>query len=319
MGMLIALLPALFLGSNSVMTAKIDGKPSQGTLGATFGAFLFAVLMAVCYTIPHAGASFAFNPRIWVVGLCSGIFWTIGSIGQFSALKPLGVSLAMPISTAGQVVGNALMAAIVLGEWRSLRVWVIGIIAIILVTSGAILCSARDSVTDAVHISAKNMKFGMIALLISTIGFMMYFVFPNLLHKTGYIDNAIYNAPDGNGLYYMTAMILPQSVGQVLAAVAIIVLGEHNQSLIFTRKTALNIFTGLSWAIGNCLIFISAANPNVGQAIATTFSQLGVLVSTFGGIVILKEHKTRHQMICILFGTLLIVAGAVLMAMYTTT
>ena len=86
MGMLIALLPALFLGSNSVMTAKIDGKPSQGTLGTTFGAFLFAVLMAVCYTIPHAGASFAFNPRIWVVGLCSGIFWTIGSIGQFSAL-----------------------------------------------------------------------------------------------------------------------------------------------------------------------------------------------------------------------------------------
>lgn len=119
MGMLIALLPALFLGSNSVMTAKIDGKPSQGTLGTTFGAFLFAVLMAVCYTIPHAGASFAFNPRIWVVGLCSGIFWTIGSIGQFSALKPLGVSLAMPISTARQVVGNALMAAIVLGDRKS--------------------------------------------------------------------------------------------------------------------------------------------------------------------------------------------------------
>lgn len=55
MGMLIALLPALFLGSNSVMTAKIDGKPSQGTLGTTFGAFLFAVLMAVCYTIPMLG------------------------------------------------------------------------------------------------------------------------------------------------------------------------------------------------------------------------------------------------------------------------
>ena len=67
------------------------------------------------------------------------------------------------------------------------------------------------------------------------------------------------------------------------------------------------------------LIFVSAANPHVGQAIATTFSQLGVIVSTYGGIVVLHEHKTKRQMAGILLGTLLIVAGAVLMGLYTTT
>ena len=54
MDMLIALLPALFLGSNSVITAKIDGKPSQGTLGTTIGAVIFAVLVSVFYTVPNA-------------------------------------------------------------------------------------------------------------------------------------------------------------------------------------------------------------------------------------------------------------------------
>lgn len=148
--MLLALLPAVFLGSNSIITAKIDGKPSQGTLGTTIGALLFAIAVSLCYVVPHAGWAFAYNPRIWVVGLCSGVFWTIGSFGQYSALKPLGVSVAMPISTAGQVVGNALMAAIVLEQWTTLHVWAVGMLAIILVTAGAVMCSARDHTEGAV-------------------------------------------------------------------------------------------------------------------------------------------------------------------------
>ena len=162
------------------------------------------------------------------------------------------------------------------------------------------------------------MRFGLGALLFSTVGFMLYFIFPNLMHRTGFIPDSIYDAPSGNGLYYMTAVILPQSVGQILAALAIIVFVERDRTLILHRKTALNIITGLLWAVGNMLIFVSAANPHVGQAIATTFSQLGVIVSTYGGIAVLHEHKTKHQMVSILFGTVLIVAGAVLMSMYTT-
>lgn len=316
MGMLVALLPALFLGSNSVITSRIGGKPSQGTLGTTIGAVLFALAVSVGYVIPRAGASFAFDPRIWVVGLFSGLFWSIGSFGQYSALRPLGVSVAMPISTAGQVVGNALLAATVLGQWRSLRVWIIGLIAIILVSLGAVLCSGRDE--GDTQRTAAQWRSGLIALAVSTLGFMLYFVFPNLLHHIGYIPDSLYHAPGGNGLYYMSAMILPQAVGQVLTALAIIVFFEREPSLITGRATALNIITGLAWAIGNILVFVSAANPHVGQAIATTFSQLGVIVSTYGGIVILHERKTPRQMLDIVIGTVLIVVGAVLMGLYTT-
>lgn len=317
MAMFIALLPALFIGSNSLITAKIDGKPSQGTLGTTIGAFLFALAVALCYVGPHAGWGYVFQPRIWVVGLCSGLFWAIGSFGQFSALKPLGVSVAMPISTAAQVVGNALMAAIVLRQWTTVHVWVAGIAAIFLVSAGAVLCSAKgDDASTA--ISAANRRTGLLAIAASTLGFMLYFVFPNLLHQTGFIGDALYDAPDGNGLYYMTAVILPQSVGQVLAALAIVLFVDRDASLIRSRKTALNLVTGLAWAIGNVLVFISSANPHVGQAIATTFSQLGVVVATYGGIVFLHERKTRRQMVSIVLGTICIVAGAALMALYTT-
>ncbi|RYQ17508.1 glucose transporter [Bifidobacterium pseudolongum subsp. globosum] len=316
--MLLALLPAVFLGSNSIITAKIDSKPSQGTLGTTIGALLFAIAVSLCYVVPHAGWAFAYNPRIWVVGLCSGVFWTIGSFGQYSALKPLGVSVAMPISTAGQVVGNALMAAIVLEQWTTLHVWAVGMLAIILVTAGAVMCSARDHTEGAVQRSPKDVRAGLTALLFSTLGFMMYFLFPNLLHKTGFIGDDIYNATGGDGLYYMTSVILPQAVGQVLTALAIITFIEKNTQLIVAKKTALNIITGLSWAVGNVLVFICAASPHVGQAIATTFSQLGVIVSTYGGIVILHEHKSKRQMAFILFGTVLITVGAVLMGMFTT-
>lgn len=318
MDMLIALLPALFLGSNSVITEKIDGKPSQGTLGTTIGALLFAVAVNVAYVLPHAGWRFAFDPRIWLVGLCSGLFWTIGSFGQYSALKPLGVSVAMPISTAGQVTGNALMAAIVLRQWTTTRVWIAGLAAIALVSAGAFLCSARSQENGATQITARALRAGLAALAFSTAGFMMYFVFPNLMHHIGFIADAVYDAPDGNGLYYMTAVILPQSVGQVIAALAMVVLVDKDRSLIMHRKTALNIITGLAWAVGNVLVFISSANPHVGQAIATTFSQLGVIVSTYGGIWILHERKSRRQMVSIVAGTVLIAVGAVLMGMFTT-
>ncbi|MEE1296097.1 MAG: GRP family sugar transporter [Bifidobacterium sp.] len=156
-------------------------------------------------------------------------------------------------------------------------------------------------------------------LIASTLGFMMYFLFPNLLHQTGFIPEAVYEAPDGNSLYYMCAVILPQAVGMVITALAIVILVDRDASLIFARKTGLNILNGLVWATGNVLIFISAANPAVGQAIATTFSQLGVVVSTYGGIVFLHERKTRRQMVLIAIGTVCIVVGAVLMGLYTTT
>lgn len=313
MAMLIALLPALFWGATGIVTTKMGGTATQGTLGMTFGAFVFGILTTILYVIPHAGMGFAFNPRIWVVGFFSGLFWAVGSAGQFTSFKKVGVSIGNPISTAGQIITNALMAAIVLQEWTTPAIWIVGSVAIILVTVGAVFTSVQDKNDRENHIPRAQFISGMNAIVVSTLGFMMYFVFPNLLSKIGYISSSVHSIPNNTGLYYMTAIILPQSIGQMLGAFLIIIFVAKQPQLMFKAGTWRNMVTGLVWAIGNVFMFISAANPHVGQAVATTLSQLGVVVATLGGIFILHEHKTRYQMKYIIVGIILLAIGGVMM------
>ncbi len=341
MGIVLALLSALFTGSTSVIATKLKGTPTQQSLGVTLGAFIFGVLTCACFVLPRTGGSFAFDSHIWIVGLCSGLFWSVGQVGQYSALRPLGVSVALPISTAGQVVGNALLGAIVLGEWTSVRVWIIGVVAIILISAGAICTSVQpkrataqmvvEGAGDGVQagemvnsmqyrrISHDQFRRGLIYIGISTLGYMLFFIFPNFMHKIGYISDALFNAPSGNGLYYMTAIVLPQSIGQVAGVLIIMTLLRNAKSgKFFAPATFRNIITGLMWAAGNVCVFIACASPSAGQAVATTLSQLGVIVATFGGIVVLHERKTARQMRFIVLGCVLLAVGAVLMGLYTT-
>jgi glucose uptake protein len=150
---------------------------------------------------------------------------------------------------------------------------------------------------------------GLFALLLSTIGFMLYFVFPNLLVKVGFISERIHNA--NNGINYMTAIVTPQAVGQVIGSALIGYFILHEKQLL-GKPTFKNLVTGINWGIGNLFMFISAANPAIGQATATTLSQLGIVVGTFGGIYILHERKTPDQMVKIVLGSVLVIIGSIL-------
>lgn len=362
MDIVIALLPALFLGATSVITTKIGGHAVQGTLGMTYGAVVFGIVLMLAYVAPNAGWDFALNPRIWVVGLLSGVFWSVGSAGQFTAIRYLGVTLAMPLSTAGQIVTNAIMAALILGEWTTGRMWAFGLLAVALVCAGALCTSIPDSPDDAADdaaaaaanpamteaaaveaardgagaaagagvgaagaagagtgaVTPAARRSGAIALVLSTLGFMLYFLLPNLLAKIGFISPEVHDAPQGTGVYYMTAVIAPQSLGMLVGALVITLAVTRRPALIVERHSIANIITGIVWAIGNVLIFISCANPHIGQAVATTFSQLCVIVSVIGGIVVLHERHTRRQMWFIALGTLLIAGGALIMGNLST-
>lgn len=50
------------------------------------------------------------------------------------------------------------------------------------------------------------------------------------------------------------------------------------------------------------MIRLAVLNPAVGQAKASTLSQIGIIVSTMGAIIILKERKTKRQIIGIGIG-----------------
>ncbi|KRN30822.1 GRP family sugar transporter [Weissella halotolerans] len=315
MSILIALIPALAWGSVGIVTTKMGGTAAQGTLGMTFGALVFGLVSLFGYVLPNFGAEFAFNPRIWLVGFVSGLFWAVGTAGQFVAFKKLGVSVGNPLSTAGQIVANALMAAAVLGEWTTAKMWFFGLISIVLVAGGAVLTALPDPKQKKESQAEKTAyASGFTALIISTIGYMMYFVFPNLLSKLGFISEAVRSEPNGSGLAYMTSIVGPQSLGQVIGAFVVVIFFMKEGHQMFEAGTWRNMTTGLVWALGNIFMFISAANPQVGQATATTLSQLGVLVGTFGGIYILGEKKTKRQMVYIVIGAFLVVLGAIMIS-----
>lgn len=188
--------------------------------------------------------------------------------------------------------------------------WFFGIISIALVTVGALLTAARSKAEKKTAKKRPSTYMqGLFALLLSTIGFMLYFVFPNLLVKVGFISEKIHNA--NNGINYMTAIVTPQAVGQVIGSALIGYFILHEKQLL-GKPTFKNLVTGINWGIGNLFMFISAANPAIGQATATTLSQLGIVVGTFGGIYILHERKTPDQMVKIVLGSVLVIIGSIL-------
>ena len=133
-----ALLPALFWGSVGIVATKMGGSAAQQTLGMSAGALLFGLLLMFGFVLP---SGFYFGPEIWIVGMLSGLVWALGTAFQLMLYKHLGVSLGLALSTAGQIVMNALLAATILGEWSTIAMWLVGSVSIVLVVIGAIFVS----------------------------------------------------------------------------------------------------------------------------------------------------------------------------------
>jgi len=308
MAILIALIPSLCWGSIGLFSTKFGGNSSQQTLGLTFGGLIFGILTYFFWVLPHG---YVMNGKIILIGLISGILWTVGQGFQFVAIKSMGVSRAVPLSMTSQIVGNALLGAAILGEWKNIQTWTAGIIGIILIVIGAIWIQTKEK-SSKDDSSKKSSASGYIPLTFSTLGFMGYFIAPKLLQQWLNVSTSVINAD--HGVQYMISIIFPQSVGMVIGGFLFVYLITHETKNMFSASTYKNCITGFIWAIGNVALFVSIANPNLGQAVSSTLSSLGFIVGAFGGIFILHETKTSHQMKLITAGTAIAVLGAVVMS-----
>ena len=75
-GILLALVPMFAWGSIGFVSNKIGGTAKQQTLGMTFGAFVFALIV---FLIRQPQLSFP----IFLIGFIGGFIWAIGQSGQF--------------------------------------------------------------------------------------------------------------------------------------------------------------------------------------------------------------------------------------------
>ncbi|AEV94912.1 GRP family sugar transporter [Pediococcus claussenii] len=286
MSILIALVPAIMWGSIGLVSGRLGGSAPQQTMGMTMGAVVFALVTLVIYHPTLDG-------KIWIAGLISGLFWAVGQFNQFTSMKHIGVSKTVPISTGLQLAGNALAGVLIWHEWTSGHMIVVGTIAVIALIIGAVFTSLRDKTDTAAQNKNENMSAGIRALAISTFGYIGY----TLVVRFANVD--------------AKAIIFPQAIGMLIGAF-LFVLASKEQSQILKRPTFMNIITGLIWGIGN--IFMFMAIPEVGLAISYSLAQAGIVISTFGSIWLLGEHKTHREMQYVILGSVLIIVGSTLLA-----
>ncbi len=282
MSILIGLIPALAWGVMPLFVRKIGGKPTNQILGTTAGTLLAAIAVQV-YLHPHI------PERAFFLALLSGALWVVGQVGQYTAFNSLGVSRTMPLSTGLQLIGTTLIGVLVYHEWRGTRAVIFGYYALALVIVGIYLTTIQGKGSGG-----GIDKSALLMLFLTNFGYLAYSSIPEVVGAKG------------------TEIFLPQAIGMLLAALVYILATRHTAAL--REKTSWkNMLPGLLFAVASLTYIISAER----NGIATGFvlSQLSVVISTLGGILVLKEKKTRFELFATIIGLILIVAGASATAM----
>jgi glucose uptake protein len=283
MDILIALIPAIAWGSIGLVSGKLGGDANQQTLGMTFGAFIFSLATFLI-------ARPAIDSKTIVLGLLMGLLWTVGQNGQFHAMKHLGVSIGLPISTGGQLLLNTIAGAVIFHEWTKTRDVTLGILAIVLLIIGVYYTAKQDKNGNKAD-SGKTLDFpkGLRAVTYSTIGYAAY----TIVNTAAGLD--------------ALAVVLPMSVGMIIGASFL----AWNRKTVVDQYVFRNIITGLLWGLGNvCMLY---AVSKLGLAIGFSLSQMGTIISTLGGIFLLGEKKAKREMVYVIGGCVLIIVGGLVL------
>ena len=281
MNILIALIPALGWGLNPLLISKLGGKPVNQTLGTGIGALIVGLIVQLAVR-PTVDIS-----TFWLSAL-SGAFWVLGQIGQYTSYSRMGVSTTMPISTGLQLVGTSVIGVLMFGEWAGDGAKVVGFAAIVLMIVGVALTAVTDSPDGR-----SGLMSGLLILVPTTIGYWVYSALPKAVSASG------------------TAIFFPQMLGMFLAAVVYALVSGRGRA--FKQRTSwLNAFAGLIFGV-SALAYIFSAKAN-GVATAYVITQVSVVISTLGGLLVLHETKSSRELRLTIIGLVLIVAGSVMTA-----
>lgn len=284
MGILLALIPAIGWGVQPLIATKVGGSPSNQIFGTGFGAALIGLVVWMIFGTA-SGTTFA-----WA--FLAGFLWAMGQAGQYIAFTKIGVTKTMPISTGLQVAGTSLIGVLVFGEWTGVTAKLIGALAIILVIIGVAMTAVTDQKEG--QESGSAMATGLAILLPTTIGYWAYSALPKALG-------------DVSGVH----LLFPEMLG-IFGGAIVFGLFRTKGKNFFQKESWLNGIIGLIFGVSS-LAYIFAAK-DAGVATSFVITQMNVVVSTLGGLFILHETKTPHELKFTLSGLVLIVVGSVMTA-----
>ena len=285
MHILIALLPSLLWGAMALLNAAFPAEPRRQNTFVIAGGGAASLL-----TSPLTGATWSLHSLAW--GLLSGLLWSIGIILLLKGFQTWGASRTMPLTTALQLALNGLIGVVLLGEWRAPGAMALGMGAVALVIAGGTAGTWQEG--DGVGPSPRMRRIGALMTVCSAVFLGIY---PGLLRLTDV------SSADAAG---------PMGIGALIGAVI--------ASRVLPRKGPLRgegaipaVLSGVAWALGNLALLHSTAT--VGVAAGFTFSQLGFVIAALGSIFLLKEPRTRKEIIVVFVGIAAALAGVVLMGM----
>ena len=224
--------------------------------------------------------------------MLSGLLWSIGIIFLLKGFQTWGTSRTMPLTAALQLTLNGLIGVVLLGEWRAPGAMALGLGAVALVIAGGTAGTWQEG--GGVGPSPRMRRIGALMTVCSAFFLGIY---PGLLRLTDV------SSADAAG---------PMGIGALIGAVI--------ASRVLPRKGPLRgegaipaVLSGVAWALGNFALLRSTAT--VGVAAGFTFSQLGFVIAALGSIFLLKEPRTRKEIIVVFVGIAAALAGVVLMGM----
>ena len=285
MHILIALLPSLLWGTMALLNAAFPTDLRRQNTFVIAGGGAASLL-----TSPLTGATWSLHSLAW--GLLSGLLWSIGIILLLKGFQTWGASRTMPLTAALQLTLNGLIGVVLLGEWRAPGAMALGMGAVALVIAGGTAGTWQEG--DGVGPSPRMRRIGALMTVCSAVFLGIY---PGLLRLTD-VSSADAAGPMGIGAL----------IGAVIASRAL-----PNKGPLRGEGAIPAVLSGVAWALGNLALLHSTAT--VGVAAGFTFSQLGFVIAALGSIFLLKEPRTRKEIIVVFVGIAAALAGVVLMGM----
>ncbi|RRG10985.1 MAG: sugar transporter [Lactobacillus sp.] len=280
LSLLMLLLPALGWGFLPPIVSKIGGRPANQIFGTALGLLIVSIgVFAVVHPTTDA--------KSFIMALLAGAFWIMGQVGQYIGYQKIGISRTMPISTGFQLIGTALIGVFIFGEWSTTVQRIAGVCGIIMLIIGIWFTSITDQ-SDGKGSRGVILRT-IIMLLFTTIGYCIYESIPKGLENSG------------------LAIFLPESLGMCLGVIVYLIFSRQLDA--FKQKTSyLNAIGGLVFSIAAVSYIFSVRDNGVNTAFIV--SQVSVVISTLGGMLVMHEHKSHREMVLTVLGLVLIIAGA---------
>lgn len=292
LAILIGLGPFIGWGLFPTIASKFGGKPTNQILGATMGTFIFAVI----FTMIGRMMGFITIPGGMAFFLCmlSGFGWGFGQTFLFQSFTHVGSSIAMPISTALQLIVTALWGVIALGNWPGWSHKLIGMLCLLVIILGATMTSWKEHKTAQ---GSKQLRAALICVFIAVIGQWLYSAAPQAANVT-----------NGANAFF------PQAIGMVLTAIVYALFQVKKHNFFKDKVSYVQIIAGFFFAFSTLTYLVSANKSVNGLATAFVLSQASVVLATLTGIYFLHQHKTSKEMTITVIGLVLIVGATTVTA-----